>query len=650
MRKMKNLKILAPLCFCCLLVFPYAQYGAEQEQNVIAGIDPATEVRLGTFWRDQEIKGYQLSTNQVYIEAVNRVGRRIANAISERPDLADDWEFTVIDSSIINAFATGGGKVVVYEGFLDMISKDNGGKPDENMLAHVLGHEMTHNVRRHVLLGQSISGSMEWIIAHLDAIEKDSQGTLSPEEIARLQELARARFTRVQEFEADLLGALYATRAGFDGFNGAVGWLHLLASNPMGTKYSMSEYVPKENANGGTTIAYDHPTYQERVAKLESYKDTIANLAGEFNWGDYLLKTYNFEKAAQCFKDLTKVFPNSFEAWNNLGIAYHWEYLQTAGKSEKFQPGLVDYFVQMRDRVRGESPLAKAIRAYQEALKNNPHAFGTQSNLAIALIETHEAENLETAEDILRKLLKTEPDSPIYINDLAILTYWKTQGSSETAVKQDEAEGLFAKAAALDYLPAKYNLAVLQLETGKEQDGIAALHDYLKKDAFSPWAKLAVDLIRKQDPNFQDPPPPISSAAVNVLNVRCGSTPDDVIKAVGQPERTEKPVTSEEEEGLIFHYDKSLGINVVFSSGKVIMVNVFVPQVPDSGYVTPEIAGVEIGASLQDLKNKIGQPLQVRPVPNSKETDYFYSTADSIVDFTVTQFGKVRVISLLRRA
>src|SRR5580704_16172065 len=648
MRKMKKLKILAPLCFCCLLVFPYAQYGAEQEQNVIAGIDPATEVRFGILLRDQLIKGFQLSTNQVYIEAVNRVGRRIANAISERPDLADDWEFTVIDSSIVNAFATGGGKVVVYEGFLDMISKGNGGKPDENMLAHLLGHEMTHNVRRHVLLGEGISGSMEWIVAHLDAIEKDSQGTLSPEEIARLQELARARFTRVQEFEADLLGALYATRAGFDGFNGAVGWLQLLASDPTAT-YSMSEYIPKQNANGGTTRAYDHPTYQERIAKLESYRDTIANLAGEFNWGDYLLKTYNFEKAAQCFKDLTKVFPNSFEAWNNLGIAYHWQYLQTAGKSEKFQPGLVDYFVQMRERLRGESPLNKAIRAYQEALRINPNAAGTQSNLAVALIETHEAENIETAEAILQKLLKTEPNSPTYINDLAILTYWKTQGSSETPVKQDEAEGLFAKAAALDYLPAKYNLAVLQLETGKEQDGVAGLQDYLKKDAFSPWAKLARDFIRKQDPNFKDPPPPISSAAVNVLNIQCGSTPDEVIKAVGQPERTEKPVTSEEDEGLIFHYDSSLGITVVFSSGKVMMVSVFTPQLPESGYVQPEVAGVEVGASVQDLKNKIGQPLQVRPVQNSKESDYFYSTADSIVDFTVTQFGKVRVISLLKR-
>jgi predicted Zn-dependent protease len=648
MRKMKNLKILAPLCFCCLLVFTYAQDGSEHEQNVVAGIDPATEVRLGTLWRDEFIKKYQLSTNKVYIEAVNRVGRRIANSISERPDLADDWEFTVIDSSTVNALAFGGGKIVVFEGFLDMISKNNGGKPDEDMLASVLGHEMTHNVRRHTLLGASISGSMEWIIAHLDAIEKDSQGTLSPEEITRLEALASARFTRVQEFEADLLGALFATRAGFDGFGGALRWMNMAANDP-NFEYSMSEYIPKERSNGEVRAA-DHPTWKERIAKLESYRDTIANLAGEFNWGDYLLKTYNFEKAAQCFKDLTKVFPNSFEAWNNLGVAYHWEYLQTAGKSEKFQPGLVDYFVQMRDRVRGESPLNKAIRAYQEALRINPHAVGTLSNLAVALIETHEAENIATAEEILQKLLKTEPNNPVYINDLAILTYWKTQGSSETAVKQDEAEGLFAKAAALDYLPAKYNLAVLQLETGKEKDGVAGLEDYLKKDGFSPWAKLAVDLIRKQDSDFKDPPLPISPAAVNILNIRCGSTPDDVIKAVGQPERTEKPVTSEEEEGLIFHYDRSLGINVVFASSKVIMVSVFSPQLPDSGYVIPEVAGVEVGASIVDLKHKIGEPLQVRPVQNSKESDYYYSTEDSIVDFTVTQFGKVRVISLLKRA
>src|SRR5208283_2339054 len=127
-----------------------------------------------------------------------------------------------------------------------------------------------------------------------------------------------------------------------------------------------------------------------------------------------------------------------------------------------------------------------------------------------------------------------------------------------------------------------------------------------------------IDLIKKQDPNFKDPPPPISPAAVSVLNIRFGSTPDEVITAVGQPERTEKPVTSEEEEGIIFHYDNTLGINVVFSNGKVIMINVFAPQLPGSQTaLKPEVAGVEVGASVDALKNTIGHPLPLRPPPTS---------------------------------
>ena len=500
---MTNLRLLIPVCLSGLLILANAKDENEHEAKVVAAIDSATEVRLGKLQRDELLKKYHISTNQVYIEAVNRIGRRIANTLLyERPDLIDDWVFTVVDAKDVNCFCLGGGQVVVLEGFLDRIAKANGGVLDEDMVAAVLGHEMAHNVRRHGLMSESTWGSITWILEHSTDLDKNPDGHLTANEVEKLKELAS--FTRVQQFEADLLGALYATRAGFNGFEGALRWMQLEA-NDKDQEFSMSEYIPEEQGNGENRAA-DHPTWKERMAKLEPYRETIANLAGEFNWGEYLLKTYNFAKAAQCFEDLIKVFPDSFEAWNNLAIAYHWEYLQTAGKLEKFQPGLVDYFAQMRDRVPDERPLEKAIRAYQEALKINPHSVGTQSNLAIALIETHEAENIETAEAILQNLLKTDPDNPIYINDLAILTYWKTQGSSETAVNQNEAEGLFAKAAALDYLPAKYNLAVLRLETGKERDGVAGLQDYLKTDGFSPWAKFAVDLIKKRIPNFKDFP------------------------------------------------------------------------------------------------------------------------------------------------
>ena len=76
------------------------------------------------------------------------------------------------------------------------------------------------------------------------------------------RELARARFTRVQEFEANLLGALYATRAGFDGFNGALRWMQLEA-NDSHDEYSMSEYIPKDVGNG-KVLAADHPTWKRK--------------------------------------------------------------------------------------------------------------------------------------------------------------------------------------------------------------------------------------------------------------------------------------------------------------------------------------------------------------------------------------------------
>ena len=59
---MKNLKIVAALYFCCLLVLTNAQDQGGHEPDVVAGIDPATEVRMGTLLRDHAIKCGELRT------------------------------------------------------------------------------------------------------------------------------------------------------------------------------------------------------------------------------------------------------------------------------------------------------------------------------------------------------------------------------------------------------------------------------------------------------------------------------------------------------------------------------------------------------------------------------------------------------------
>ena len=52
---------------------------------------------------------------------VTEMGGQLAN-VSERPDLP--WEFTIVDSSVINAFALPGGKVFLSRGLADKLTNE----------------------------------------------------------------------------------------------------------------------------------------------------------------------------------------------------------------------------------------------------------------------------------------------------------------------------------------------------------------------------------------------------------------------------------------------------------------------------------------------------------------------------------------------
>ena len=76
-----------------------------EKQEVAMGVDAYGEI----------LAKEKLSTNQQYIDMVNRVGKRIA-AVADRPDY--DWEFKVIASEQQNAFALPGGYVYVTRGLI----------------------------------------------------------------------------------------------------------------------------------------------------------------------------------------------------------------------------------------------------------------------------------------------------------------------------------------------------------------------------------------------------------------------------------------------------------------------------------------------------------------------------------------------------
>lgn len=138
---------------------------------------------------------------------VNRIGRWLALQ-TERPNLP--WTFAVIDTDTVNAFAAPGGYVFVTRGLFLMLR-------NEAELAGVIGHEISHVVRRH----------------HLVAIEKKLRASLATDVAGMLveydpdmvdalvgagMEIYGKGLDRDDEFEADSMGVVVAARSGYDPF------------------------------------------------------------------------------------------------------------------------------------------------------------------------------------------------------------------------------------------------------------------------------------------------------------------------------------------------------------------------------------------------------------------------------------------------
>jgi len=152
----------------------------------------------------------KVSTNQHYIEMVNRVGRRIA-AVASRDDF--DWEFRVIDSPTMNAFALPGGKVAIYEGIMPVCENEAG-------LAVVMSHEIAHALARHGgerMTQQNMVNGLGKVIEYASQNREQKQR----DRIRSLYGMGTQYgvllpYSRKHESEADQIGLILMSRAGYD--------------------------------------------------------------------------------------------------------------------------------------------------------------------------------------------------------------------------------------------------------------------------------------------------------------------------------------------------------------------------------------------------------------------------------------------------
>jgi predicted Zn-dependent protease len=161
-----------------------ARIGASQHEKVLA--------EFGGAYDDPALARY-----------VDSIGQFLA-LTSERPNVR--FTFTVLNSPIVNAFAVPGGYVYVSRGLLALAG-------DEAELAGVLAHEIGHVSARHGAqrISNTVLAELGLGLLGLLTDSEELAGIAQKGALAVLQS-----YSREQEYEADLLGVRYLSRAGFD--------------------------------------------------------------------------------------------------------------------------------------------------------------------------------------------------------------------------------------------------------------------------------------------------------------------------------------------------------------------------------------------------------------------------------------------------
>jgi len=172
--------------------------------------------------------------NNAEAARVKRIGQKIATAVTQYMNANGfgeqiqgfKWEFNLIDSKEINAWCMPGGKVAVYTGILP-VTKDDAG------LATVMGHEIAHAVAKHSSERASKAALAEGVGGLLGAATANkSEGTRQV--LGSLYGIgAQAGYllpnSRTQELEADHLGLIFMSMAGYNPTN-AIGFWERMAS------------------------------------------------------------------------------------------------------------------------------------------------------------------------------------------------------------------------------------------------------------------------------------------------------------------------------------------------------------------------------------------------------------------------------------
>ena len=256
---MKKLLWFAPLVGLILIACSTVSMTGRKQLNLVseAEILSASLSEYQTY-----MKTAKISTDANATAIVKNVAQRIAAAAEaylqvtgQEADIANyAWEFNLTQDSELNAFCMPGGKIVVYQGMLNLIG--NGADRDDE-LAAVIGHEVGHAMAKH-----GNERASQQLLANLGSsvvgVAVSGQSSQVQQAVATAYGLgaqygALLPFSRKQELEADYIGIVLASIAGYDADAAVTLWEKMEANSTTTTPEFMST----------------HPSSSSRIKQLQ---------------------------------------------------------------------------------------------------------------------------------------------------------------------------------------------------------------------------------------------------------------------------------------------------------------------------------------------------------------------------------------------
>jgi predicted Zn-dependent protease len=222
-------------------------------------LSESDEIQLGKISDAEIVKQYGVYPDVSLSEYITGIGMKMAR-LSHRPNLP--YEFKVMDTPVINAFAIPGGYVYITRGILAYLN-------NEAELAGVMGHEIGHITARHsaeqyskaelAQLGLGLGSVLSETFQKYAGIAQFGVGMLF------------LKFSRENESQSDELGVQYSTEAGYDATQMANFFRTLDRMSPSGNRDGLAEWFST------------HPNPEGRAVTVEALAKQWRQKAGNQN-------------------------------------------------------------------------------------------------------------------------------------------------------------------------------------------------------------------------------------------------------------------------------------------------------------------------------------------------------------------------------